>query len=577
MHFKSIFRTNTVEFDGIDLVEKNKIIRFRYLNVLSLILVLIGQFIILPDTRILSQNFSLFSDAYIKFFILIFLLLISIILTFRQKYYKFGFFLNAPIHLALVIALESSMASQEELLRYSSVVMIMFISIFLNSIFFSQNLMFFFISQCVVENLYFAFFKFNFSADIIIVQFYSFLIFSFALLTMIYRLQIDEFEHTIDSQKQELQNVMKARSQFFTKMSHEIRAPLNIVLGLIDLLADKNTDSKDIRDIHNIKIASNNLLIVVNDLLDFSKIEAGKMTPKHVEFNILELFSTLELLFKPLAMKKNINFQLNAPSTIPKYLKGSVDHLRHILINLIDNSMKFTKEQGTISLNVTYSILSNTTLQLQIIVKDTGIGIPEHHLPNLFQPFMQIENNENVTGTGLGLMIVKELTEVNNGTINVTSVEGIGTMFSLTFPFTIIENIETIIKPELEFKKLNILIADDFVENHDLLTALLRKYPFKLDFVLNGEEAINKIINVDHNYNLVFFDIRMPVKDGLEAMIEIRNWEKELRSESMLPIIAITANNNVAELNDYLEKGFTAYIVKPFSKDNLLSLIEKYQ
>ena len=372
----------------------------------------------------------------------------------------------------------------------------------------------------------------------------------------------------------------KAKSLFLANMSHEIRTPMNGIMGMIDMFYQTDLDERQKEYLKIIDVSSENLLCIINDILDFSKIEAGQIEFESINFNVNdELDEVIKVLsFK--AKEKGLSLKYHVQPDIPKVLVGDPVRLKQILINLINNAIKFTSKGGV---NV-YAELVETNddcSKLKFRVVDTGIGISEEGKSRLFKSFSQTDSSitRKFGGTGLGLAISKNLTQMMDGEIGVDSVEGEGSSFWFTAKLKsssekeIIEEAKKSIQEGAKQKALNVLVAEDNVINQRVARFNLERFGHQVEIAENGVEAVR--LFGENIYDLVFMDIQMPEMDGLEATQEIRKIEKERDTHQQTPIVAMTANTMKGDKEKFLESGLNDYIGKPFKTDQLFSLLEK--
>ena len=367
------------------------------------------------------------------------------------------------------------------------------------------------------------------------------------------------------------------KEQFMANMSHEIRTPMNSILGFSDLLGKTKLDKVQTEYLSAVKTSCANLLNLINDILDFSKIEAGKLNIEKISFNLIEILDALKIMFKQKANDKQISFNVYIDSNTPKFIYGDPTRLNQILINLINNAIKFTK-QGSVSLVTEVTFLNQEQVELLFKVKDTGIGIAADKLENIFERFNQgnTETTRLYGGNGLGLAIVKQLVEIQQGEITVMSKKGIGSEFTVKMNFSIsheetsynIESNENNLKIVSQ-KPLKVLLAEDHKLNQKLAITYLNNFGLEVDLAENGIEAIEKFKH--NNYDLILMDIQMPFLDGYDASKQIRN---ELKSN--VPIIAMTANIMADEREKCLGYGMNDYISKPFKEIDLFNIINIY-
>lgn len=366
------------------------------------------------------------------------------------------------------------------------------------------------------------------------------------------------------------------KENFLANMSHEIRTPLNSILGFTTLLQRQEVDRQSQHFITSIQQAGENLLAIINDILDISKIEAGMMRIVNKPFSMRGLLHSVEVLFSERVRAKGLNYLTEIDDNVPDTLIGDATRLTQIMVNLLGNALKFS-EKGLLKVGVSVASVNNNSIRVKFVVSDEGIGISAEKLEGIFERFNQADDSitRNYGGTGLGLSIVKDLLEIQKGTIEVSSDVGLGTTFTFEIPY-LISNDQTagevvrykVVEPEWIGRSIHILIVDDNMMNQDLMANILAYWGFSFSIASNGKEAVEQI-KTGH-FDLVMMDIQMPEMDGYSATIQIR---KELKSD--IPIIAMTAHAMSGEREKCITLGMNDYISKPVNEQELLRLIEK--
>ncbi|MBU0673452.1 MAG: response regulator [Proteobacteria bacterium] len=374
----------------------------------------------------------------------------------------------------------------------------------------------------------------------------------------------------------------RSKTAFLTTMSHEIRTPLNGVIGLTGMLLNMDLSTQHRKFLKLIKTSSDRLLAIINDILDFAKIEAGKMDLESIPFSLRESLENPLQILKMKASDKGLEFSWHIDDSIPDQLIGDPVRLPQVIMNLLDNGIKFTRE-GLVTLKVTASEIAEDSVQLIFTVEDTGIGIPKDQQESIFKSFSQADSSHSrqFGGTGLGLAISKELAAKMGGQIRLespTDQDTRGSVFHFELRLKRVASAPPeramIAKAEgrpVPLKNLRILLVDDEPINRILARELLTQQGWKVTEAVNGPEALALL---DHErFDLIIMDIEMPEMDGYETTTLIRAREKE--GGGHLPIVALTAHAIQGYREKCLSAGMDDYLSKPFELDDLLRVISR--
>ncbi|MCR5387814.1 MAG: response regulator, partial [Lachnospiraceae bacterium] len=394
---------------------------------------------------------------------------------------------------------------------------------------------------------------------------------------------MDELENA----KIEANRANESKSKFLANMSHEIRTPLNAILGMDEMILREEKDQDILEYARNIRSSGDTLLKIINDILDFSKIESGKLTINPYNYDISSTICNADTMFKMKAEEKGLSFITDADPDLPKTLYGDEMRISQIIINLLNNAIKYT-EKGKVGFEIGFKPGENEKqILLCITVKDSGIGIKDEDMAKLFAEFQRLDlkKNRNIEGTGLGLAITSRLVQEMGGTINVESTYGNGSIFSVEIPQTVIDS-----KPMLTFKTkalksdaehyepkfiapdVKILAVDDNKVNLVVLCKLLKRTEVQITQAMSGKTALSFMEK--ESFDIVLLDHMMPEMDGIETLHRAKEIDRQTGHNPVY--VALTANAITGAGDMYMKEGFDAYITKPIDVKKLEETLKKF-
>ena len=401
------------------------------------------------------------------------------------------------------------------------------------------------------------------------------------------KIELEEKEKELIEINLSLEKANEAKSIFLARMSHEIRTPINAVIGMNEIIMRESSERNILNYASNIETASHSLLSLINDILDFSKIESGLMKIIRDEYDTYSLLNDCYTLLDMRAKGKGLNLKLEYNEKLPARLKGDEVRIRQIVTNLLTNAVKYT-DRGTITFEVDFVKKEKDRVDLIIRVTDTGRGISEEGLRNIFDSFSRADErqNRNIEGTGLGLSITKQLVDLMGGSIDVKSEYGRGSEFTAVIPQIAVTN-EPMgsfwerfnagsstgenYRESFKAPDARILVVDDVAVNLKIFTLLLKKTEVGIDTAESGEKCLE--LYEQNHYDLVFLDHMMPQMDGIETFEELRKTERYKMEHT--PVVVLTANAIQGADKEYLAIGFTDYITKPVQSAELERVIIK--
>ena len=374
----------------------------------------------------------------------------------------------------------------------------------------------------------------------------------------------------------------KAKSAFLLSISHDIRTPMNAIIGFTNIALHQNTVS-DIHDsLEKVQKSSNHLLSLLNDVLDFSRIESGKVIISPEPVDITQLTDNVQAIMNGLLYNRDLKFEVHRERPKNPYVLADVTRIREVLVNLLGNAVKFTKDGGKITLDISsYPGTDEKHIIIRYVVQDNGIGMSEEFQKELFKPFSQEDNANARTkykGTGLGMAITKKYIDMMGGSIAVESKKGVGTTFTVEIPLELTKQVIQSKQPlHRDLTGVHVLMAEDNDLNAELATIMLEDAGMTVTRASDGKEVVNLFKNHPRDtYDLILMDIMMPNMDGHQATKAIRAMGIERLDAVRIPIIALSANAFIDDIQESLDSGMNDHISKPINMEEVTDTIAKY-
>jgi len=394
--------------------------------------------------------------------------------------------------------------------------------------------------------------------------------------------KVTEQSRQLEEARDAANRANSAKTQFLSHMSHDIRTPINGIIGMLEI-ADENPDDKE-RQAEcrkKIRIASNHLLSLINDVLDISMLESGKVELTDEVFDIRRLTEDCLSIVQGKAAEKSVSVTAKYTDIRHPCLYGSPLHVRQIILNIVGNAVKYNKENGSVEVELKELYCEKETAGMELKVSDTGIGISEEFLKNIYEPFTQAENGARTKyeGTGLGMTIVKSLIDSMGGRIDIKSSLGVGSEFTVIIPFRVSEQQETGLKEvpddQADISGMHVLLVEDNDLNREISQYVLEKAGARVVNAVNGSEAVKIFTeNGPGTFDCILMDIMMPVMDGYEATRKIRSMPRA--DGALIPIIAMTANAYTDDVRKAKEAGMNMHIPKPVDAKKLFRIMASF-
>ncbi len=392
-----------------------------------------------------------------------------------------------------------------------------------------------------------------------------------------------EQNHLLEKSMKEADAANKAKSTFLFNISHDIRTPMNAIIGYADL-SEKHLDDKDILKhyVENIKVCGEKMLSIIDSVLELSRIENNEIVISNKITNISEGFDSCIAMFEAPTQEKNQKL-ITSKNIIYPYVYLDGVHVSEIILNIVSNAIKYTQFGGEIQVSINQLNIDDNSCEMVIVVQDNGIGMSKGYQKHIFESFSREKSStvSGIEGTGLGMGIVKRLVDLMNGEISLESELGKGSKFTVKIPCALSSkeeldaNTVEVVNNYEEFIGKRLLLAEDNEINAEIATELLSEYGFVIERVDDGASCVSRLKEVDSGYyELVLMDIQMPTMDGYEATRQIRQFDDKIKAG--IPIIAMTANAFIQDKEKAFEVGMNDYVAKPIDMTKLLKILSRY-